>query len=74
MFQIIPKGLFVQAWAPAVLMQHGLSSSADMWMKNGRHSPAFQLVNAGYNVFLGNNRGNKYSRKHKTLDPDNEDD
>lgn len=55
--------------APVVLMQHGLGDDANTWLRNGKKSPALILAHAGYNVFLGNNRGNRYSRKHLNLDP-----
>lgn len=54
-----------------VLLQHGLHDSCDSWVANyENHSLAFILANKNYDVWLGNNRGNKYSRNHTTYNPD----
>ena len=35
---------------------------------NGKQSIAFRLVEKGFDVWVNNSRGTKYSREHKTLD------
>lgn len=56
---------------PPILMQHGVFDSAYAWIVNyADNSPAFIAVEQGYDVWLGNSRGNTYSRAHVELDPD----
>ena len=52
------------------LLQHGILDSADAFiMHYADKAPAFQLVRAGYDVWLSNSRGNKYSHSNTHLSP-----
>ena len=55
--------------AQPVMLQHGLLDSSTTWLVN-KKSLGYMLYDLGYDVWMTNNRGNKYGRDHESLNPD----
>ena len=54
----------------SLILQHGFMDSCYGWIVNGDKSPLVVLARNGHDVWVGNSRGNSFSRLHKYLDPD----
>lgn len=67
--RILPPSGEIPKTAKTIYMHHGLLTNSELFLLGETTNKClpFLLLDRGYDVWLGNNRGNKYSRKHLIL-------
>jgi len=69
-FRVQKKGTLIKEGLKPIILQHGLLDSSDTWIVNDEDkAPGFLLANRGYDIWMGNSRGNKHSRNHTKYNP-----
>ncbi|VVC92798.1 unnamed protein product [Leptidea sinapis] len=70
-FRIQNKKCEGRTHQPPVMLMHGLTQSSDTFLDAGPNAGlAYLLADACYDIWVGNQRGNYYARRHVILDPD----
>ena len=67
LWHLLPKKKTIKV----AYFQHGLADTAWCFFQLESKSLPFLLMKEGYDIWLGNSRGNNFSLKHKTKDPKN---
>ena len=57
---------------PVVIYQHGLLDCCASIINNEEKSLGLMVVEKGYDLWINNSRGNRYSREHKLFDVDDD--